>query len=163
MLEGASTGERRRDREGLLAISNLDRGRRCGCRIFRQGILRLRAFRTLNERGVFAEATIQDLRPHPGRRGPEGGWHLKYTFRPGDNDVINGGAVVSRSVAAQYQVGQHVTIVYDPEDPTLSALSADQVWMIFLGDLRFVIAIIIAAGALAWRYLLGGRTHRSLL
>lgn len=134
-----------------------------GAAIFGKASYDYGAFRTLIERGALAEATIQDLRPHPGRRGLEGGWHLKYTFRPGDNDFVNGGAVVSRSVAAQYEVGQHVTIVYDPEDPTLSALSADQVWMIFFGDLRFVIAFIVVAGALAWRYLLGGKTHRSLL
>ncbi|MFA5899958.1 MAG: DUF3592 domain-containing protein [Hyphomicrobium sp.] len=111
-------------------------------------------FRSLNEEGRIATATIDDigLWVH-NRRGPNGRWLIRYNFRTPAHEVVNGSVGVSREVAAQYHVGQNIDVVYVPDEPSLSAFNSEQAWAVVLYDERVLVPYMALLLVFAWNAL----------
>jgi len=107
-------------------------------------------FRTLNDEGKIASATVRDLKPANNRRGREGRWVLYYSFQTPANQHVNATVGVRKSQAAQFRIGQRINVVYAPNDPSLTALNPDQAWAVVLYDERVLVPYMAMLMVLAW-------------
>jgi len=110
-------------------------------------------FRTLNDEGKIASATVRELRPAHNRLGREGRWGLYYSFQTSANQHINASVGVQKSLAAQFHVGQRINVVYAPDDPSLTALNPEQAWAVVLYDERVLVPYLAVLMVLAWNVL----------
>jgi hypothetical protein len=110
-------------------------------------------FRTLNDEGKIATATVRELRPAHNRMGREGRWGLYYTFETPANQVVNANVGVSKNLAARFHVGQRIDVVYVPGDPSMTALNSGQAWAVVLYDERVLVPYLALLMVLAWNVL----------
>jgi hypothetical protein len=110
-------------------------------------------FRTLNDEGRIASATVSDLQPAHNRLGRAGRWVLYYSFQTPTNQTVNATVGVSPDLAAQFRVGQRIDVVYAPGDPSMTALNPDQAWAIVLLDERLLVPYMAMLIVLAWNVL----------
>jgi hypothetical protein len=110
-------------------------------------------FRTLKDEGKIASATVHELRPAHNRLGREGRWGLYYTFQTPTNQVVNASVGVSKTLAAQFHVGQRINVVYAPGDPSMTALNPEQAWAVVLYDERVLVPYLAVLMVLAWNVL----------
>jgi hypothetical protein len=117
-------------------------------------------FRTLNDEGKIALATVRELRPAHNRLGRAGRWGLYYSFRTPTNQVVNASVGVQPRLAAQFHVGQRINVVYAPGDPSMTALNPEQASAVVLYDERVLVPYMALLMVLAWnlleRYRRGG-------
>jgi hypothetical protein len=110
-----------------------------------------RAYRSLRSEGRTASATVRGVHVAVrNRAGDAGRWALDYSFTTPANETINGNVGLSRERAAAYRVGQRIDVVYDPADPSLSALSPEQAWAVFVYDEWILVPYLATLMALAW-------------
>jgi hypothetical protein len=110
-----------------------------------------RAYRSLISEGRTASATVRGVHVAVrNRAGDAGRWALDYSFTTPANETINGNVGLSRERAAAYRVGQRIDVVYDPADPSLSALSPEQAWALFVYDEWILVPYLATLMALAW-------------
>jgi hypothetical protein len=110
-------------------------------------------FRTLNDEGRIASATVRDLKPAHNRRGREGRWLLHYSFKTPANQTVDAAVGVSKHLAAQFRVGQRIDVVYAPGDPSMTALTPEQAWAVVLYDERLLVPYMAVLMVLAWNVL----------
>jgi Protein of unknown function (DUF3592) len=110
-------------------------------------------FRTLNDEGKFASATIRELRPAHNRLGREGRWLLFYSFQTPANETVNAAVGVRKHLAAQFRVGQRINVVYAPDNPSTTSLNPDQAWAVVLYDERLLVPYMAILMVLAWNVL----------
>ncbi len=120
-----------------------------------------RRYRILNDEGRVAQATVLQLRPAHNRRGREGRWTLYYAFRTSKDENVNGAVRLWKSEAEQLHAGQKIDVVYDPGNPTMSALNPEQAWAIVLADERVLIPYFAILMVLAWNALERFRNRRT--
>ncbi len=109
------------------------------------------AYRSLISEGRTASATVRGVHVAVhSRAGEAGRWALDYSFTTLANETINGNVGLSRERAAAYRVGQRVDVVYDPADPSLSALNPEQAWAVFVYDEWVLVPYLATLMALAW-------------
>lgn len=113
-----------------------------------------RVYRALISDGRTATATVRDVRVAVhNRAGNAARWALDYTFTTPGNETINGNVGLSREKAAAYRVGQHIDVVYDPADPSLSALSPEQAWAVVVYDEWVLVPYLALLMVLVWNVL----------
>ncbi len=110
-------------------------------------------YRTLNDEGKIASATVRDLQPAHNRLGREGRWVLDYSFQTPANETVNATVGVPKHLAAQLRVGQSINVVYAPGDPSMTALNPDQAWAVVLFDERLLVPYMALLMVLAWNVL----------
>lgn len=107
-------------------------------------------YRTLQDDGRIASATVRDLKPAHNRRGPEGRWLLRYSFETPDNKTVDAAVRVSKQQAEQLRTGQKIDVVYAPHDPAMTALDPGQAWAVVIYDERLLIPYLAVLMVLAW-------------
>jgi len=117
-------------------------------------------FRTLNDEGHIASATVRDLKPAHNRRRREGRWVLSYSFETPAKQLVNASVGVSKYLAAQLRVGQRINVVYAPGDPSMTALTPEQAWAVVLYDERLLVPYMAILMVLAWNALERYRRRR---
>ncbi len=120
-----------------------------------------RQFRTLAEEGRIATATVRELRPAHNRLGREGRWLLFYRFQTPANETVDAAVGVRKHLAEQLRVGQHIDVVYAPDDPSLTALDPEQAWAVVLYDERLLVPYMALLIVLAWNVIERHRGRRS--
>lgn len=120
-----------------------------------------RRFRTLNDDGRIAAATVRELKPAHNRLGREGRWTLSYSFRTPANETVDAAVGVWRRQAEQFHVGQRIDVVYAPDAPSMTALNPEQAWAIVLSDERLLVPYLAALLVLAWNALERYRSKRA--
>jgi len=113
-----------------------------------------RRFRTLNDEGRIASATVRDVRlAVHNRLGNRGRWVLDYSFTMAANETINASVSVPRELAAQFRAGQSIDVVYAPADPSLTALNPEQAWGVVVYDEWVLVPYMALLMVLAWNVL----------
>ena len=121
-----------------------------------------RIFRTLNDEGRIASATVRDARVAVhNRRGKNARWVLDYSFTTPAGEVINANVGLTRWAAAQYHTGQHIDVVYAPDDPSLTALNPQQAWAVVYYDEWVLVPYAALMMVLAWNALERHRSRRT--
>jgi len=118
-------------------------------------------YRTLNDEGRIASATVRALKPAHNRLGREGRWLLSYSFKTPANQHIDAAVGVRKSLAEQLRVGQRIDVVYAPGDPSMTALNPDQAWAVVLYDERLLVPYMAVLMVLAWNALEHYRGRRA--
>jgi hypothetical protein len=110
-----------------------------------------RNFRALNDDGRIAEATVRDLRPAVRNRfAGRGRWILGYSFTPPAHATVDASLSVTRAVATRLQVGQHIDVVYAPDNPALTALNPEQAWAVVVYDEWVLVPYLATLLTLGW-------------
>jgi hypothetical protein len=110
-----------------------------------------RVFRTLNDEGRTASAMVRDVRPAVRNRlASRGRWVLDYSFTTQANATIDASISVNRHTAAQLRAGQHIDVVYAPDDPSLTALNPEQAWAVFVYDEWVLVPYLATLMVLGW-------------
>jgi hypothetical protein len=113
-----------------------------------------RRFRTLNDEGRIASATVRDVRlAVHNRLGNRGRWVLDYSFTMPANETINASVSVPRELAAQFRAGQRIDVVYAPADPSLTALNPEQAWGVVVYDEWVLVPYMALLMVLGWNVL----------
>ena len=110
-------------------------------------------FRTLNDEGRMASATVRKLQPAHNRLGREGRWVVYYSFRTPTGEAVDAAVGVSKLQVAQFRVGQSIDVVYAPDDPAMTALNPGQAWAIVLADERLLVPYMALLMVFAWNVL----------
>ncbi len=118
-------------------------------------------FRTLNDEGKIASATVSRLQPAHNRLGREGRWVLYYSFQTPANETVHAAVGVRKDLAKQLRVGQRIDVVYAPGDPSMTALNPDQAWAVVLYDERLLVPYMALLMLLAWNVLERYRGRRT--
>jgi hypothetical protein len=110
-----------------------------------------RVFRSLSEEGRIASAMVRDVRlAVHNRLGNRGRWVLDYSFTTPANATVDASLSVSRAMAAQFHVGQHIDVVYDPDHPSTTALNPEQAWAVFVYDEWVLLPYLATLMMLGW-------------
>jgi hypothetical protein len=110
-----------------------------------------RKFSALNDDGRIAEATVRDLRPAVRNRfAGRGRWILDYSFTPPAHAQVDASLSVTRATAARLHVGQHIDVVYAPDDPSLTALDPEQAWAVVVYDEWVLVPYLATLMTLGW-------------
>jgi Protein of unknown function (DUF3592) len=112
-----------------------------------------RRYRILNDEGRTATATVSRLQPAHNRLGREGRWLLHYSFETPANERVDAAVGVRKGLATQLRVGQQIDVVYDPDNPTTTALNPEQAWAVVLYDERLLVPYLALLMVLAWNAL----------
>ena len=110
-----------------------------------------RNFRVLNDDGRIASATVRDVRPAVRNRlAGKGRWVLDYSFATVENATVDASLSVSRATGAKLRVGQHIDVVYAPDDPSLTALNLEQAWAVVVYDEWVLVPYLATLMVLGW-------------
>jgi hypothetical protein len=110
-----------------------------------------RAFRTLNDEGRIASATVRDVRPAVRNRlASRGRWILDYSFATPANATVDASISVPRATAERFHAGQHIDVVYAPDDPSLTALNPEQAWAVVVYDEWVLVPYLATLMMLGW-------------
>jgi len=118
-------------------------------------------YRTLNDEGRIATATVRELRPAHNRLAREGRWLLFYSFQTPANQTVNAAVGVQKSLAETFRVGQRIDVVYAPGDPSLTALNPSQAWAVVIYDEWVLVPYMALLMVLAWNVLERYRGRRT--
>lgn len=124
-----------------------------GAALFGKAVYDYDRYLALRDDGKTAAATVLRLQPAHNRRGPEGRWVLYYTFKTSENQTVNGSVGLWKRQAAELHPGQKIDVVYDPDDPSTSALNANQAWAVVLYDEHVLVPYLAVLMVLAWNAL----------
>lgn len=124
-----------------------------GAALVAKAVYDYQVFRTLNDDGHTASATVRELKPPYGRVGRNGRWVLSYTFSTPDRQEVEGAVGIRREQAADLRVGEQIDVVYDPADPAVSALNPEQAWAVVVYNERVLIPYFALFMLLAWNAL----------
>ena len=93
------------------------------------------------------------------RFASRGRWILDYSFTPPSHATVEASLSVTRATAAQLRVGQHIDVVYAPDNPSLTALNPEQAWAVVVYDEWVLVPYLATLMVIAWNLLERRRTR----